>query len=118
VRVKRRQRCWLRSIWVVLILGVIAASLIPELSPPARYGADKIIHLAVFAFIAAVPGFFATSGAGLVMTSGALGVIAAAIEILQSMTPGRTGSLADFIASVIGVTCGALVARHILARTR
>ena len=74
--------------------------------PAAPPGLDKVVHLALFAVLAAT-GRWAGIRVRLLVV--ALAVYAAVSELLQAVTPlARSGSIADLLADLAGVALGVL----------
>ncbi len=91
------------------LLGFMAfafwAALQPELAPPGAYGADKIVHATVFAFLASLGTTASATRRGALRWAFFLVALGAGIEVVQSFV-GRDASLADLIGDSIGVTTG------------
>lgn len=107
-----RRLFWL--LWFAALAGTFLAGLLPQLSPPGEYEADKFIHAAVF-FALALPAAL-LAGERRWQALVAVGALGLAIEIGQSYVPGRTGSLFDFAADVIGVAMAAWAGRMLQQR--
>lgn len=92
---------WCVALALTAVLGLTAAA-----APPTQHHADKLIHITVFASLAAVPmtGFRNRAWA----LGAALGLIpfGGLIELGQELVPGRTGSLGDAAANTLGVLAG------------
>ena len=116
----RTLRRLFRGIWFAALATTFVAGLLPQLSPPGAYEADKFIHAAVF-FALALPAALLAGERRrrAVLAMAALGL---AIEIGQSYVPARTGSVLDFAADLIGVVLaawvGALLQRRLDAMLR
>lgn len=87
------------------------AALQPKLAPPGAYQADKILHIAVFAVLGGLATLAAGSARALALILLALCGLGGAIELAQSMVPGRTGSAADLAGDVAGLLAGAAALR-------
>lgn len=106
---------------LLLLLTVAAAigSLLPQTAPPGN-GVDLGLHLIFYAALTV-----ATRGVvkRLWLVAPLVFLYSAALEGLQTLVPGRTGSVDDLIANAIGVACGLLIAalwtrgRHSAARS-
>ncbi|HEY6135837.1 MAG TPA: VanZ family protein [Rubrivivax sp.] len=110
------RRVWAALLCLLALLTVYAA-LSPKPPDQLNLGWDKANHATSFAMLAAV-GVFALQGvahAGLRLSAG-LFVLGAAIEVAQTMVPGRRGDaldlLADTLGIVLGLLIGTVVARH------
>ncbi|UOY01586.1 VanZ family protein [Blastococcus sp. PRF04-17] len=96
-----------RGAFAVVVLLSLAVLFAPaDDVPSAPPGVDKVVHVALFAALALTgrwAGIEAKAlGAGLVC-------YAALSEVLQSVTPlQRSGSVADWLADVVGVLVGLL----------
>ena len=107
------------ALWVI---GITVLSSMPgdRFEPPPFFGADKVVHMGLFALGGAilVGALRLVVGSGAVKTAfGALGIMALvgmADEIHQLWTPGRSGAdvgdwTADVIGSAIGIACVSLL---------
>jgi VanZ like family len=94
-----------RGVFAVTVLVSLAVLFAPAGEvPSAPPGVDKLVHLLVFAALA-VTGRWA--GIGAIVLAGLLVVYAAGTEVVQAVTPlERSGSLADWVADVLGVVLG------------
>ncbi|MGQ9370023.1 VanZ family protein [Azospirillum sp. ST 5-10] len=96
-----------RRLLLPLSALVLVGAALPQLAPPSAHGVDKLVHAAAFAVL------------GVGMTVGSVGrrqtvagwaslvLLAVAIEAVQSVVPGRSPSLTDAAASVLGAAAGA-----------
>jgi VanZ family protein len=100
-----RHLFWL--MWIAALAVTFLAGLIPQFAPPGEYEADKLIHAGVF-FALALPAALLAGEhrSRAILAVAALGL---AIEIGQSYVPGRTGSVFDFGADMVGVAMAAWV---------
>ena len=85
------------------------AALIPRLSPPGLLHIDKLVHIAVFAALSGLGSIAHRSRFGRALAAGGLVILAIGIEIAQSSIHGRTGSYFDALASIIGISSGAVL---------
>jgi hypothetical protein len=94
-----------RGTFAVVVLISLAVLFAPESDVPAAPpGVDKAVHLLLFAALA-VSGRWA--GIGWRVLSSLLVLYAAVSEVLQGVTPlGRSASVADWLADVVGVLLG------------
>jgi VanZ family protein len=102
-------------LWTILVVGLIAASITPSLSPPSAHNLDLVVHFGVYVVLAALPAvLFGRLGLAI-----ALGVLLAGvglgIEVAQSYIPGRNGSELDLFANCLGIGLG-LAAGRLLRR--
>jgi VanZ family protein len=110
----RRQRHWLRILWLAAVIAVIVGSLLPGSSLPIQTldklpVSDKVLHFAAYAILAFLPALHERWPAVAVTLLGviALGVL---LEFLQKLSPGRTFEVADMVADAFGVLCGLILA--------
>jgi len=105
-----------RGTFAVVVLVSLAVLLAPESDVPAAPpGVDKIVHLLIFAALAASGRW---AGMGRSVLAPLLVLYAAVSEVLQGVTPlGRSASVADWLADVLGVLLG-LGLWRLLARRR
>ncbi len=97
------QSGWRGWIWPLLLAGMIfAASGRGEIAGPRILGFDKVAHFFVFGLLATlvVRNGFADRRAW--MAVALVSVFGASDEWHQSMTPGRTMQLADWVADTLG----------------
>ena len=97
-----------RAVFVVAALVVVIGSLTPAAEMPEIEVSDKIQHFAAYAglaFLAKIawrpPGFLGWPLASVVIAG-------PAIELLQFLVPGRSASVGDAVADVMGVAVGVL----------
>jgi VanZ family protein len=104
--------------WIIIVLFLIAWPF-PDIPEVAQFDySDKLVHMILFGLIA-----FLANRSGLErglgqMTSGVIGFLAGSAyaglaEIIQIFVPGRSCSIYDFYAGVIGAIM-ALVIIHII----
>ena len=95
------------AVVVLLSLAVLFAPA-PDV-PTAPPGVDKVVHVLLFLALA-VTGRWA--GIGQAVLGGALVGYAVVSELIQGLTPlGRSASVADWLADVIGILAGLLLWR-------
>ncbi len=98
-------------LWIILVVGLVAASITPSLSPPSAHHLDLVIHFGVYVVLAALPAALL----GRLRRVIALGVLLAGvglgIEMAQSYVPGRSSSELDLFANCLGVLLGLAVGR-------
>lgn len=119
-------RAMCRATFGLLVMAIIVLSVLPHVGTPPQVS-DKTLHLiAYFAVTAAgLLGWLSLRAGALVLAGTvALGGI---LEIVQSMVPGRSCELADFIANLAGCILAALaiaglrrtqIVRHLLSPER
>lgn len=92
-----------------LVVLAVAGALIPQLSPPNRYGIDKMVHVAVFALLALGVLTVAETRRQVLAGLFLLCVLACGLEVVQAMVPDRSMSKRDAAASIIGIGLGGAV---------
>lgn len=111
---------WLRICAGAALLAcssVIAyGSLEPALSPPGDLSLDKVVHLTAYGVLGMLAAAALPRPAPMALAVLGLSAFACGIEVVQSLIPGRQGSLADLLAGVIGVIAGVVLGRWILKR--
>jgi VanZ family protein len=105
---KLLEKRWL-PIWILLVVVLFPGHILPQTAPPGTdigfdISLDKLLHLAIFAGLAALPTLFARRKLPYLM---AVLIMAGGFEALQLFIPGRWGSLGDVLANLIGLTVGA-----------
>jgi VanZ family protein len=95
-----------RGAFAVAVLVSLAVLFAPASGvPSAPPGADKLVHAALFAALALSGRWAGVPGSTLVFLLVAYG---AGSEVVQAVTPlARSGSVADWLADVVGVLVGA-----------
>lgn len=86
------------------IAGLIVVSLMPGKALPRLYGLDLLYHALAYAGLAALAaaGYLEKRKVGVVMAGLAgLGIL---LEFAQGMVPGRSGSIVDAVANIIGIS--------------
>jgi hypothetical protein len=94
-----------RGTFAVVVLVSLAVLFAPESDvPSAPPGVDKVVHVVLFAALAASGRW---AGIGWRVLASLLVLYAALSEVLQGVTPlGRSSSVADWLADVAGVLLG------------
>ncbi len=97
-----------RGVFAVAVLVSLAVLFAPPSDvPDSPPGVDKIVHATLFLALA-VTGRWA--GAGRTVLAGLLVLYAAGSEVVQGLDAvGRTASVADWLADVVGVLAGLAV---------
>ena len=99
-----------RTAFYLGLLLVIALSLIPQEAMPPTGLWDKANHTLAYSVLAAT-GCVAHRGIrAWVLVAAGLLILGAALEVVQSVLPGRVASLQDIVANAIGVALGSLLA--------
>lgn len=100
------------TLWLVSMGAVVWGSLQPGVELPSQFwNADKVYHLFAYAWLALLPfAVFRDRGAAL-GTALAMFGLGLALELLQSLIPGRFASAADMLANALGVGLGIGLAR-------
>jgi hypothetical protein len=105
-----------RGVFAVVVLVSLAVLFAPASDvPSAPAGVDKVVHGLLFAALA-------VSGRWAGVARGALGVLlvgyATVSELVQELTPlGRTASIGDLLADVVGLLAGLLLWERLTRRT-
>jgi len=111
-RVNRYKRQIVVAWWLALI-ATTTASLMPNMGPPTTpllgLGMDKIIHLATYFVLAAVPALFFRSGGPIIRSVLLVAAMSIGIEFAQDLVPGRLFSMGDVIANMLGVLPGLVI---------
>ena len=94
-----------RGAFAVAVLASLVVLFAPAGGVPvAPPGVDKVVHVLLFAVLAATGRW---AGVGLVPLAASLAGYAAASEVLQDLLPlARSGSLADLLADLAGIALG------------
>jgi VanZ family protein len=103
----QRYRHGLALIWGAALLTFVVLSLIPQAAPPPKI--DKGLHALSFAFLTILSFVAFRRTTALLAALGCVLVVGLASEALQSLVPGRTGSLEDVAANLIGMAIGIVV---------
>ncbi|MFA7637808.1 MAG: VanZ family protein [Parvibaculum sp.] len=109
-RQSRRLTLLLRVLWFFLFGVTLFGSLSMSVGPPALFShADKVFHFGAWGALSGLA-FLAFAGRyNRLAIPSALLVISAAIEVLQTFIPGRSGSHEDLAANAAGIALGSLV---------
>ena len=99
------------ALWTILVVGLVAASITPSLSPPSAHHLDLVVHFGVYVVLATLPAVLL----GRLGLAFALAVLLAGvglgIEVAQSYIPGRNSSELDLFANCLGIGLGLAVGR-------
>ena len=93
------------SILIAACISILVGSLLSATAPPSEFYIDKLVHLSAYALVATLgcvamrPRWWTLLIAALIGASGC-------IELAQKLVEGRTGSIGDFLVSVLGVAVG------------
>lgn len=98
-------------LWTISIVGLIAASIIPSLSPPSAHHLDLLIHFGVYVVLAALPAALLERLRVVIALGVLLAGVGLVIELAQSYVPGRSSSELDLIANCLGILLGLAVGR-------
>ncbi|HEV7372205.1 VanZ family protein [Arenibaculum sp.] len=94
---------------LALLCTVAWGSLQPGLAPPGHFHLDKLAHVGAFVAVSILAALACRGTRHLAAAQLALAGFAAAIEIAQSATPGRQGSLLDWAADLAGLALGVVL---------
>lgn len=109
-RQSRRLTLLLRALWFFLFGATLFGSLSTSVGPPALFPhADKVFHFGAWGALAALAFLVFAGRYNRLAIPSALLVISAAIEVIQTFIPGRTGSYEDLAANAFGIALGSLV---------
>ena len=97
-----------KSVFFIGLVAVIALSLLPQESLPETGMWDKLNHALAYGVLAVVGGFGFKGWRSLLMVGLGLVVLGAGLELAQSVTPNRDGSIYDAVANFVGVAIGSL----------
>ena len=113
---RRARRGWTLALWL-LSAAVVALALMPWTVEMPSSGWDKADHVAAFAALAFV-GLFAWRGHPAVHRRVLFGLLAlgVAIELAQTLVPGRMADWRDVVADTAGVLMGLGVASWLSRR--
>jgi len=103
-----KNKLWLRVLWIIALIAVLAGSLDPALAPPSFWELDKVMHFSAFAALAAAVPFAASRWSRRFLLLAILLCVGGAIEILQEFVPDRSASFFDFSADAAGLVAGML----------
>ena len=99
-----------RALFWLMCLTVLAGALAPQADSPQLFAlADKVVHAAAFGALAVVG--LRAYPKHLVMVCLLLVILGGLIEIVQGYTSTRSQEWEDFLADILGVVLGALLAR-------
>lgn len=103
--------------WVALAI-VCAASLTPQSALPEDLPSPVLLHFVAYAIPAALSTLAAMSGRKAIVAALAILLISLAIEVAQSLIPGRYAEFADAVANTAGVIAGLAAGRAAVALLR
>lgn len=98
------------SAFFIGLVAVIALSLVPQETLPETDTWDKLNHALAYGVLAALGGIGFKGWRALLMVGLGLVVLGAGLELAQSVTPDRDGSIYDAVANLVGVAIGSLAA--------
>ena len=98
-------------LWIILVVGLVAASITPSLSPPSIHHLDLAIHFGVYVVLAALPAVLLGRLRLVIALSVLLAVVGLGIEFAQAYVPGRNSSELDLFANCLGIVLGLAVGR-------
>ena len=97
-----------RAAFFIGLVAVIALSLLPQETLPETGMWDKLNHALAYGVLAVVGGLGFKGWRSLLMVGLGLVVLGAGLELAQSVTPDRDGSIYDAVANLVGVAIGSL----------
>ena len=89
-------------------MAVIALSLLPQETLPEIGAWDKLNHALAYGVLAVAGGLGFKGWRSLLMVGLGLVVLGAGLELAQSVTPNRDGSITDAVANLVGVAIGSV----------
>jgi len=106
----------LLTLWLLLMIAVVAGSLLPESASPMaaldRLGApDFVLHSVAYTVLAFLPAVLIRPRRRGQYAAAAMFVLGLALEIAQLAAPGREFELVDLAANAVGVVVGIVGAR-------
>ncbi len=109
-RQSRRLTLLLRALWFFLFGATLFGSLSTSVGPPALFPhADKVFHFGAWGVLSALAFLVYAGRYNRFAIPSALLVISAAIEVIQTFIPGRSGSYEDLAANAFGIALGSLI---------
>jgi VanZ family protein len=110
-----------RFVLPAYVVALLVLMFVPVPATPSYLPGDfdKIVHVGLF-FVLAVLAYWGGMGERsptLTTVVAACAALAAAIEVVQSQIPYRSGDPKDFLAGTLGALAGALAARLVTGRT-
>ena len=101
-----------KALFWIMCLAVLVGALAPQSDVPQLFAlADKVVHTLAFAALALV-GLRAYPGR-LIITCLLLLALGGLIEVVQGYTSTRAQEWEDFLADILGVGFGSLLARYV-----
>ncbi len=97
-----------KTAFFIGLVAVIALSLLPQETLPEIGTWDKLTHALAYGVLAVVGGFGFKGWRSLMMVGLGLVVLGAGLELAQSVTPNRDGSITDAVANLVGVAIGSV----------
>ncbi len=97
-----------KTAFFMALVAVIALSLLPQETFPETDTWDKLNHALAYGVLAVVGGIGFKGWRSLLMVGLGLVVLGAGLELAQSVTPNRDGSMYDTLANFVGVAMGSL----------
>ncbi len=97
-----------KATFFIVLVAVIALSLLPQETLPETDTWDKLNHALAYGVLAVLGGLGFKGWRSLLMVGLGLVALGAGLELVQSVTPDRDGSVTDAAANVVGVAIGSL----------
>ena len=97
-----------KTAFFIGLVAVIALSLLPQETLPETGLWDKWNHTLAYGVLALLGGFGLKGWRSLLMVGVGLVVLGAGLELVQSVTPDRDGSIYDALANFVGVAIGSI----------
>jgi VanZ family protein len=97
-------------LWLVILVGITAGSLVPKMSPPGeQFGIDKILHAFFFLLLAALPLYGIPERKTALLVALSVAPYGYLLEYMQRSVPGREFSALDLIANNLGALAGLFI---------
>lgn len=104
---KQRVPCTLILLYMIVLAG---GSLLPiSIEAEVFSGSDKLVHLALYTplgFLLSLPTFFSSGFLNFIVPLAFGSFYGGSMEVLQTLVSGRTASVYDAAANVLGVSLG------------
>ncbi len=97
-----------KTAFFIGLVAVITLSLLPQETLPETDTWDKLNHALAYGVLAVLGGIGFKGWRSLLMVGLGLVVLGAGLELAQSVTPDRDGSITDALANFVGVAMGSV----------
>ncbi len=118
IQATTKRRAFL-TLWLASVAATVYVSLLPRLELPVDFwNADKLYHMAAYAWLGGLPLWAFASGNRARAAAYCMIPLGGLLEWGQSFVPGRTASMLDAVANALGVFVGLWLAETLMARLR